>query len=62
MDAFASVIEDAHQKPTPTPSKREREQAASKLAEAMIHSMSSADIAFIGTAAATAKILIGCAV
>ena len=48
MDAFASVIEDAHQKPMPTPSKREREQAASELAEAMIHSMSSADIAFIG--------------
>jgi hypothetical protein len=47
MEAFAVVIEDAHQKPQPVPSQRERTQAVSEIAQAMARAMSSADINFI---------------
>jgi hypothetical protein len=48
MEAFATVIEDAHRTPQPTPTESERERAASEIGEAMLRTMSSADIAFVG--------------
>ena len=47
MEAFAIVIEDAHQKPQRPPSGHERAQAFSEIAQAMARAMSPADIEFI---------------
>lgn len=47
MEAFAVVIEDAHQKPQRPPSGHERTQALSEIAQAMARAMSASDIDFI---------------
>jgi hypothetical protein len=51
MEAFAAVIEDAHQKPQPVPSRREHTQAVSEIAQAMARAMSSSDIDFVADTA-----------
>lgn len=47
MEAFAAVIEDAHQRPQRPPSGHERTLAFSEIAQAMARAMSPSDIDFI---------------